>query len=163
MFCPTCGREESQERKFCVACGTNLERVTKAIAPGGDAALVRIDKAFDKVMAHYAGLFFGKAADQAADWRISNSWKIFGESFLSLLANFILFWILLFVAIPIRLLVLIFSTPFRLLAERNNRVNVDTAELEQRAWVGEVLPSVTEQATVKIDETVAVRRRQIKS
>ena len=49
MFCPTCGREESQERKFCVACGTNLERVTKAISPGGDSALVRIDKSFDKV------------------------------------------------------------------------------------------------------------------
>ena len=69
MFCPTCGREDSQERKFCIACGTNLERVTKALSPGGDSALVRIDKAFDKVMGHYAGMFFGNAPQQAAEWR----------------------------------------------------------------------------------------------
>lgn len=162
MFCPTCGREDSQERKFCIACGTNLERVTKALSPSGDPAMVRIDKSFDQVMSHYAGLFFGNAANQAADWRTGNSWKILGESFLSLLANFILFWLVLFVAIPVRFLVLLFSTPFRLLAERNNTVPITTAELEPRGWPEAVIPSVTDPATMKMDNSVAMQQRKLK-
>ena len=163
MFCPTCGREEAQERKFCIACGTNLERVTKALSPGGESALVRIDKGFDKIMAHYAGLFFGDAQQQAADWRVANSWKLLGESFLSLLANFLLFWILLYVAIPVRFVALLFSTPFRLLAERNNKAPVTTAELEPPLWPGAVIPSVTEHATMKMADSGALRRRKLKS
>ncbi|MFN7930036.1 MAG: zinc ribbon domain-containing protein [Blastocatellia bacterium] len=163
MFCPTCGREEQHERKFCIACGTNLERVTKVISPDGDNALVKIDKGFDKVMSHYAGLFFGQAEDQAEEWRVANSWKLLGESFLALLANFLLFWVLLYIALPVRFVVLLFSTPFRLLAERGNPAKAITAELESRVWTGEVVSSITEHTTMKIDESGALRRRRIKS
>jgi hypothetical protein len=159
MFCPTCGREEAQERKFCIACGTNLERVTKALSPSGERTLVRIDRAFDKIMAHYAGLFFGNALNQAAERRTANSWKIWGESFLSLLGNFILFWPMLFVALPLRLLVLLFSTPSRLLAERSNRN--ETAELSVPRWSAEtIVPSVTDPATMKMIDQPDVRRRE---
>ena len=162
MFCPTCGREDSQERKFCIACGTNLERVTKALSPSGDSALVRIDKAFDKVMGHYAGMFFGNAPQQATEWRTANSWKLLGESFLAMLANFILFWLMCYVAFPVRFLVLLVATPFRLLAERNNKTPVTTAELEPHGWSEAVIPSVTEHATIKMDDSVAMRRQKLK-
>lgn len=159
MFCPNCGREEAQERKFCIACGTNLERVTKALSPSGEPVLVRIDKAFDKVMAHYAGLFFGNAMNQALDRRTANSWKIWGESFLSLLANFILFWPMFFVALPLRLLVLLFSTPSRLLAERGNRS--ETAELPVPNWPADaIVPSVTDPATMKMADPAGARRQK---
>ena len=119
MFCPTCGREDSQERKFCPSCGTNLERVTKALLPGAEGWLVEADQAFDKLMARYAGLFFSGSLAKTLDRRLSNSWAIWGQSFLSLLVNFALFWIMLFAALPLRLITLLLSTPFRLLTERS--------------------------------------------
>lgn len=121
MFCPTCGREDSQERKFCPSCGTNLERVTKALSPGAEGALVEADQAFDRLIARYAGLFFSEATAKAIDRRVAHSWAIWGQSFLSLLMNFVLFWIMLFAALPLRLITLLLSTPFRLLTERNTQ------------------------------------------
>ena len=32
MFCPTCGRDNLLERKFCAASGTNLEAVSQALS-----------------------------------------------------------------------------------------------------------------------------------
>lgn len=162
MFCPTCGREELQERKFCTACGTNLERVTKALSPSAEGLLTRTDKAYDRWMARYAGMFFSSAAGKAEDWRTSHSWQILGQSFLALLANFLLFWIMLFAAIPVRFLVLVFSAAFRLLAERNNRA--DTAELPAPQWSAEtVRPSVTEHATMKMEDAAGMRRQKQRS
>lgn len=163
MFCPTCGREESQERKFCTACGTNLERVTKALSPSADGILTRADKVFDKWMARYAEMFFSSAANKAADWRTGNSWQILGQSFLALLANFLLFWVMLFAAIPIRFIVLLFSTAFRLLSERNNKSSLETAEIATPEWsVGVLIPSVTEHATMKMNDPTVVRRQKAK-
>ena len=163
MFCPTCGREESQERKFCTACGTNLERVTQALSPSAEGILTRADKGFDKWMARYAGMFFSSAANKPADWRTGNSWKILGESFLALLANFLLFWVMLFAAIPIRFIVLFFSAPFRLLFERNDKSGHETAELATPQWsANAVIPSVTEHATMKMNDPTVVRRQKVK-
>ncbi len=119
MFCPTCGREDSQGRRFCPTCGANLERVTRALSPGGDSLLARADKAFDRLVARYAGLFFGGARDRALDWRVSHSWTLWAQAFLALPANFILFWIVLFGILPLRLFTLLLSSPFRLLSERS--------------------------------------------
>ena len=119
MFCPTCGREDSQGRRFCPTCGANLERVTRALSPGGDSLLARADKAFDRLVARYAGLFFGGARDRALDWRVSGSWTLWAQAFLALPANFILFWIMLFGILPLRLFTLLLGSPFRLLSERS--------------------------------------------
>jgi hypothetical protein len=163
MFCPTCGREESHERKFCIACGTNLERVTKALSPSADGLLTRADKAFDRWMARYAGMFFSSAASKAADWRTGHSWQLLGQSFLALLANFLLFWIMLSAAIPIRFLVLLFSAAFRLLSERSNKANHDTAELAAPQWSADtVMPSITEHATIKMPDPTVVPRQKVK-
>jgi hypothetical protein len=118
MFCPACGREDSQARRFCPSCGANLERVTRALSPGGDSLLVRADQAFDRLIARYAGLFFSGARDKADDWRVSHSWALWAQGFLALPANFILFWIMLFGLLPLRLLTLLLGSPFRLLSER---------------------------------------------
>jgi hypothetical protein len=160
MFCPTCGREESQERKFCTACGTNLERVTQALSPRAEGVLTRADKGFDKWMARYAGMFFSSAANKAVDWRTGNSWQILGQSFLALLANFLLFWVMLFAAIPIRFIVLVFSAPFRLLSERNDQSAHETAELAAPTWSNDALiPSVTDHATIKMNDPTVVRQK----
>jgi hypothetical protein len=133
MFCPTCGREDSQERKFCPSCGTNLERVTKALSPGAEGVLVEADQAFDRLIARYAGLFFSGSPAKTLDRRLANSWAIWGQSFLSLLMNFILFWVMLFAALPLRLITLLLSTPFRLLTERNTQqVKAIVAQTETR-------------------------------
>lgn len=163
MFCPTCGREESHERKFCIACGTNLERVLKSLSPSADGILTRADKAFDKWMARYAGMFFSSATHKAEDWRIGNSWQVLGQSFLALLANFLLFWVMLSAAIPIRFIVLIFSAAFRLLSERNNQSSHETAELAALEWSPDAgIPSVTEHATMKMNDSAVVRRQKAK-
>jgi hypothetical protein len=163
MFCPTCGREESHERKFCIACGTNLERVTKALSPSGDGLLTRMDKAYDRWMARYAGMFFSSAASKAADWRTSHSWQVLGQSFLALLANFLLFWVMLFAALPARFIILLFSAAFRLLSERNNKANPTTADLPTPQWSADtVMPSVTEHATMKMNDPAAVRRQKVR-
>ena len=121
MFCPTCGREDSQERKFCPSCGTNLERVTNALSPGAEGVLVEADQSFDRLIARYAGLFFSGSLAKTLDRRLANSWAIWGQSFLSLLVNFVLFWVMLFAVLPLRLITLLLSTPFRLLTERNTQ------------------------------------------
>jgi hypothetical protein len=163
MFCPTCGREEAQERKFCTACGTNLERVTEALSPSADGILTRADKAFDRWMGRYAGMFFSSAASKAEDWRTGHSWQILGQSFLALLANFLLFWVMLFAAIPLRFVVLLLSAPFRLLSERSNKSDRTTADLSVPAWSADtVIPSVTEHATVKMHDPIARRQQKIR-
>src|SRR5262245_3563000 len=121
MFCPTCGREDSQGRRFCPTCGANLERVTRALSPGVGSLLVRADQAFDRLIARYAGLFFSGARDKADDWRVSHSWTLWAQSFLALPANFILFWIMLLGILPLRLLTLLLGSPFRLLSVRGGQ------------------------------------------
>jgi len=121
MFCPACGREDSQARRFCPTCGANLERVTRALSPGGGSLLVRADRALDRLVARYAGLFFGGARDKAHDWRVSHSWTIWAQAFLALPASFILLGIMLFGVLPFRLLTLLLGSPFRLLSERGDQ------------------------------------------
>ena len=45
MFCPTSGRENALGRKFCVACGTNLEAVSQAARDLGMGEVAFTEKA----------------------------------------------------------------------------------------------------------------------
>jgi len=168
MFCPTCGREDSQGRRFCPACGANLERVTRALSPGGGSLLARADQAFDRLVARYAGLFFGGARDKALDWRVSHSWTLWAQAFLALPANFILFWIMLFGILPLRLFTLLLGSPFRLLTERSNRqspaqvptpaVKVENRRAQLQApppgqWALDSAPSAVEHTTMNLPES----------
>jgi len=174
MFCPTCGREDSQARRFCPTCGANLERVTRALSPGGDSLLVRADQAFDRLIARYAGLFFGGARDKAFDWRVSHSWTLWAQAFLALPANFILFWIMLFGILPLRLFTLLLGSPFRLLSERSDRqgaaqVTTPVAKVENRRarlqapppeqWALDSGPSVVEHTTMNLPDSAEERKK----
>jgi hypothetical protein len=166
MFCPTCGREDLQGRRFCPACGANLERVTRALSHGEDNLLVRADQAFDRLIARYAGLFFGGARDKALDWRVSHSWKLWAQAFLALPINIILLY-LLFAIIPLRLFTLLLGSPFRLLTERSNRqappqpptpaVKVENRRAQLQApppgqWALDSAPSAVEHTTMNLPD-----------
>ena len=168
MFCPTCGREDSQGRRFCPACGANLERVTRALSPGGGGLLARVDQAFDRLVARYAGLFFGGARDKALDWRVSHSWTLWAQAFLGLPANFILFWIMLFGILPLRLFTLLLGSPFRLLSEHSDQqgaaqVHTPVAKVENRRaqlqapppgqWALDSVPSAVEHTTMNLPDS----------
>lgn len=151
MFCPTCGREDAQERKFCPSCGTNLDRVSRALTPGKNNVLEMADEAFDRLLAKYAGLFFKSAPEKAMDRSLINSWIVFGQSLLALLANFVLIP-LCAVALKFRFFVLLISTPFRMLSERN-RQQSRTAELQlptQEPWLINPMPSATDHTTLNL-------------
>jgi hypothetical protein len=175
MFCPACGREDSQGRRFCPTCGANLERVTRALAPGGGSLLVKADQAFDRLVARYAGLFFGGARDKAHDWRVSHSWTLWAQAFLALPANFILFWIMLFGVLPLRLFTLLLGSPFRLLSERSNqqapaqvpepaaKVENKRAQLQAQPpgqWLIDSGPSAVEHTTMNLPDSSAIERKR---
>ena len=171
MFCPACGREDSQARRFCPTCGANLERVTRALSPGGDSLLARADQAFDRLVGRYAGLFFGGARDKALDWRVSHSWTIWAQAFLALPANFILFWIMLFGILPLRLFTLLLGSPFRLLSERSNQqgaapvAKVENKRAQLQApppgqWAIESGPSAVEHTTMNLPDSAATEHKR---
>jgi hypothetical protein len=170
MFCPTCGREDSQRGKFCPACGVNLEKVVKALSQHPDGMLVRADQAFDRLVARYAGLLFGGARDKALDRRVSHSWLIWLQALVSLPAILILSWITFFGLLPIRLFTLLLSTPFRLLSERSNQpVNAREAKVEvrrapievppQKQWAIDSGPSVVEHTTMTLPDSTSPERK----
>ncbi|MGH9753516.1 MAG: zinc ribbon domain-containing protein [Blastocatellia bacterium] len=174
MFCPACGREDSQGRRFCPTCGANLEKVTRALSPGGDSLLARADQAFDRLIGRYAGLFFGAAREKALDWRMSHSWTLWAQAFLALPANFILFWIMLFGILPLRLVTLLLGSPFRLLSERSNqqdaapeaKVGNRRAQLQAPPpgqWVIDSGPSAVEHTTMNLPDSPATERKRSRS
>ena len=151
MFCPTCGKENYSSAQIMPVCGTNLERVTKALFSGGNNLSRARGSAIEKLLAQYAGLFFKSAPEKAADRSVTNSWQIFGQFFLALLANFILIPVC-FAALKLRFFTLFFSTPFRLLAERSEQ-RAKTAELslpQQDYWLMNPAPSATDHTTVNL-------------
>jgi hypothetical protein len=122
------------------------------------------------LIARYAGLFFGDARDKALDWRVSHSWRIWAQALLSLPTNFILFWIMLFSILPLRLVTLLLYSPFRLLLERSNqqgaavaakvenrRAQLQAAPPEQ--WLMDSAPSAVEHTTMNLPESVATDRK----
>lgn len=56
MYCPTCGLQQSAERKFCTACGTNLSAVSAALSGNINtvaAAPVSYDDGLAQAQAQY--------------------------------------------------------------------------------------------------------------
>jgi hypothetical protein len=117
MFCPTCGRDNSSERRFCASCGTNLDVVSQALSGSNEAFFTKLDTTLDHFIARYAEHAFKDAPANAAEQRIGKSWKVLGQgiatSFLDLL-----FFILIWNIIPLRFLMLLILTPIRRLSEQ---------------------------------------------
>ena len=118
MFCPTCGRDNSTERRFCASCGTNLEAVSQALSGADEDFFTRIDAGLDHFLARYAEHVFRNAPSNASEQRVGKSWQVLGQSIVTSFVDAILFS-LMWNVIPLRFLLLLISTPIRLLREQS--------------------------------------------
>jgi len=162
VYCPTCGLNNLPERKFCTSCGTNLEAVTQALNEKPEGALASLDGAMDKLIARYAENAFEDATKNALEWRVSNSWKILGQGLLTVIIDYMLFTLMMIV-LPIRLFLLLITTPYRLICEKGGPGRVKTSELAGRGepglseslhgrWIGGQVASITENTTNRLPE-----------
>ncbi len=171
MFCPTCGKENSLGRKFCVACGTNLEAVSQALSGVKTDFFTRTDVALDQLIARYAEHVFKDAPANTADTTVGKSWKILGQGVLTSLIDMVLFSLMMNI-FPLRFLILLISSPFRLLNERNNRQKIIPAQIKEEIEfklpahpTNEMLPesvaSVTENTTERLKEFLQQEQRNV--
>ena len=115
MFCPSCGKENPVECRFCASCGFNLEVVSRALYTSSVGLYTKFDTALNQLIARYSERVFKNAPTTALSRRLSDSWKVLGGGILTAPVDFALFWLMLFVFFPLRLLTLLISTPFRIL------------------------------------------------
>lgn len=153
MFCPTCGKDNSIGRKFCAACGTNLEAVSQALTGTDDDFFTKIDTALDGFLARYAEHVFKNAPANAAEQRVGKSWQVLGQSVVASLVDLLLF-LLMWNIIPLRFLLLLISSPVRLLTQKNKTsasVQSDRpqelSDAQPQQWLRESVTSVTEETT----------------
>src|SRR6185503_2426688 len=162
MFCPRCGRDNSNERKYCAACGTNLEAVSHVLSGNTDDFLTKTDKALDQLISRYAEHVFKSSPSTAMDRRVGKSWRVLGQGFLTLFVDLILFT-LMWNVLPLRFLILLISSPVRLLSERSNRQKNASPQLEEhpvprlpeappREWQSDAAPSVSEHTTEMLQD-----------
>ncbi len=157
MFCPICGRDNLNERKFCASCGTNLEAVSQVLSGNATNLFTRMDTSLDQFNARYAEHVFKDAPSYAADRSVRNSWKLLGRGILTSFVDLFLS-ILLWNVFILRFQILWISTPFRLLSERSNRqkslkAGIDTdgplrlPEQPPERWIARAAPSISEHTT----------------
>jgi hypothetical protein len=161
MFCPTCGRDNSIGRKFCASCGTNLEAVSQALSGSDDDFFTKIDSGLDHFLARYAEHVFKNAPAHAAEQRIGKSWQVLGQSVLTSIVDLLLFS-LMWNVIPLRFLLLLISSPIRLITQRGRprqrsitgemRVP-DLPEAAPQHWLGGPVESVTDHTTAILPDT----------
>jgi hypothetical protein len=166
MFCPTCGRDNSSERKFCASCGTNLEAVLEALSGSDDNFFTKINTGFDYLLARYAEHVFKNAPSNVLDQRIGKSWQVLGQSIVTSFLDILLF-ALMWNIIPLRFLILLISTPFSLLSEqgRNKRGALpggkrapDLSDPEPQPWLPESVGSITEHTTLILADPAPPRQ-----
>ena len=166
MFCPKCGRDDSDRHTFCPACGTNLEVVTLALAASEDSIFTRFNRHLDRTVARYAEHVFEEAPVRARAGRVGGSWRLMGQGLLTFLADAALLP-LMFFFLPIRLLVLLLYTPLGLLEERGDRMRGKRAAAGgalgdasvPKGWLSGLVGSVTEAGTVEITSAETSKRR----
>src|SRR3982751_2122601 len=120
MFCPTCGKDNPKELRFCASCGTNLEAVSHVLAGREDDFFTKMDTGIDQLVARYAEHVFQNAPQVASERKVSKSWQLLGQAALTSLLDLLLFT-LMWNLLPLRFFILIISTPFRLLSERSEK------------------------------------------
>lgn len=161
MFCPTCGRDNSIERKFCASCGTNLEAVSQALSGSDDDFFTKIDAGLDHFLAKYAEHVFKNAPANAAEQHVARSWQVLGQSVLTSIVDALLF-MLMWNIIPLRFLLLLISTPVRLITQHGRpqkraidrgRAPFDLREVGPQQWLSGSIESVTEHTTAILPDT----------
>ncbi len=162
MFCPRCGRDNSIGRKFCASCGTNLEAVSQALSGSQDDFFTKIDSALDQFIARYSEHVFKNAPSSALDQGVRKSWHLLGQGILTSFVDLILFS-LMWNIFPLRFLILLISTPIRLLSERSKyresaivesegKRALDLADPMPQQWLASPVASVTEHTTIRLTE-----------
>jgi hypothetical protein len=170
MFCPTCGKDNSHELKFCASCGTNLEVVSQALTGREDDFFTKMDSGIDQLIARYSEHVFRNAPLAASERKVGKSWQLLGQAVLTTIVDLILFT-LMWNLLPLRFCLLVISTPFRLLSERNETSSPQPAveaykppELPQPAaqlWLDDPVPSVTENTTKHLGAVSATGGRPV--
>src|SRR4051812_8854624 len=94
MFCPTCGKDNSLELKYCASCGTNLEAVWQALSGGEEAFFTKMDTGIDQLVARYSEHVFRNAPQSAAERRVSGSWKLLGQAVITSFLDILLFFLM---------------------------------------------------------------------
>ena len=155
MFCPTCGRDNTLERKFCASCGTNLAVVSQALAGSEDDFFTKMDSGLDHFLGKYAEHVFKNAPANAAEQRVAKSWQVLGQSVLATMVDLLLFT-LMWNVIPLRFLLLLISTPVRLVTQRGrprkrsiegDTMLRDLPDTEAERWLPNPMESVTDHTT----------------
>lgn len=164
MFCPTCGKDNSHELKFCASCGTNLEAVSQALTGSEEDFFSKMDSGIDYFVARYSEHVFKDAPHGLSDHRVGKSWKLLGQAVITSLLDILLFF-LMWNLLPLRFLILVVTTPFRVLAEREKdpAAGRSLPDPGYRApelgpgraglWLAEMTPSVTENTTTHLEKT----------
>jgi hypothetical protein len=171
MFCPNCGRDNSQEKKFCASCGTNLEAVSQALNGNRDDFFTKTDSALDQLIARYSEHIFKDASSKLNDRAVANSWKLLGQGVVTTFVDMILFS-LMWNILPLRFLILVISTPFRLLSRRRGGQAAATAGLDDHKrpsvagppsnkWLPGAIPSVSEHTTQHLEEYRQAERKRV--
>jgi len=161
MFCPICGKDNLREQRFCASCGTNLEAVSSALSGREEDFFTRTDNAMDQFIARYTEHVFKNSRLDATDQKVARSWQLLGKAVLTTFVDLILLC-LMWNFLPLRFLMLLISTPFRLLSERSKQQSLeeppidaykppDLPEPASRLWLNEQpVPSVTEGTTLNL-------------
>jgi hypothetical protein len=164
MFCPTCGKDNSLELKYCASCGTNLEAVSHALSGREEDFFTKMDTGIDQLIARYSEHVFRNAPQAASERKVRQSWQLLGQACLTSLVDLLLF-VLMWNLLPLRFLILVISTPFRLMAERSE--NEQQARINQgyhppqlaapagRLWLDDSVPSVTDNTTKHLENLSA--------
>jgi hypothetical protein len=173
MFCPNCGRENSREIKFCASCGINLEAVSQALNGTRDDFFTKTDIALDQLIARYSEHVFKDAPSKVNERKVGNSWKVLGQGVITSFVDMILFF-LMWNILPMRFMILLISTPFRLLSQRGKQQGSRTGGLEDNRglslaeppsnrWLPGGFPSVSEHTTRDLEGYQQERERVAQS
>lgn len=149
------------ELKFCASCGTNLEVVSQALTGSEEDFFTKMDGGIDQFIARYTEHVFKNSPHGLGDRKVGKSWQLLGQAVLTSLLDMLLFF-LMWNILPLRFLILVISTPFRLLSARGKDRHASKPILEAykppelgaatpNLWISEAeAPSVTEHTTVNL-------------
>ena len=170
MFCPTCGRDNSIDIKFCASCGTNLDAVSQALTGREEDFITRLDTGMDQFIARYSEHVFSKSHAGSNEHKVARSWRLLGQGIATSFIDLLLF-ILMWNFLPLRALILLVSTPFRLLSERSRDHRTDSSltegykppELRAETpgrYLSEPVPSVTEHTTTNLGAETSSKKEK---
>jgi hypothetical protein len=114
---------------------------------------------------------FKDAPTTAGTRRVGGSWKILGQGIVTSFVDMILFS-LMWNVLPLRFIILLLSTPFRLLSQRGQKRPVATADIKpQRGtalpeppperWLPGEAPSISEHTTERLGQYAPPDRERV--